>query len=36
MSEIILALVYVGLVGFLLDRAISLLGAHVGGRTRSR
>jgi nitrate/nitrite transport system permease protein len=35
MSEIILALVYVGLVGFLLDRAISLLGAHVGGRARS-
>ena len=35
MSEIILALVYVGLVGFLLDRAISLLAAHVGGRTRS-
>jgi len=34
MSEIILALVYVGLVGFLLDRAISLLAAHVGGRTR--
>jgi nitrate/nitrite transport system permease protein len=34
-SEIILALVYVGLVGFLLDRAISLLAAHVGGRTRS-
>jgi nitrate/nitrite transport system permease protein len=32
MSEIILALVYVGLVGFLLDRAITLLGAHVGGR----
>jgi nitrate/nitrite transport system permease protein len=36
MSEIILALVYVGLVGFLLDRAISLLGAHIGGRTRAR
>ena len=35
MSEIILALVYVGLVGFLLDRAISLLAARVGGRTRS-
>jgi nitrate/nitrite transport system permease protein len=35
MSEIILALVYVGLVGFLLDRAISLLAAHVGGRMRS-
>jgi nitrate/nitrite transport system permease protein len=35
MSEIILALVYVGLVGFLLDRAISLLGGYVGGRTRS-
>jgi len=34
MSEIILALVYVGLVGFLLDRAISLLAARVGGRTR--
>jgi len=34
-SEIILALVYVGLVGFLLDRAISLLAARVGGRTRS-
>ncbi len=36
MSEIILALVYVGLVGFLLDRAISLLGARVSGRTRAR
>jgi nitrate/nitrite transport system permease protein len=35
MSEIILALVYVGLVGFLLDRAISLLAARVGGRMRS-
>jgi nitrate/nitrite transport system permease protein len=35
MSEIILALVYVGLVGFLLDRGISLLAAHVGGRARS-
>ena len=35
MSEIILALVYVGLVGFLLDRAISLLAARVGGRARS-
>jgi nitrate/nitrite transport system permease protein len=34
-SEIILALVYVGLVGFLLDRAISLLAARVGGRARS-
>jgi nitrate/nitrite transport system permease protein len=34
-SEIILALVYVGLVGFLLDRAISRLAARVGGRTRS-
>jgi len=34
MSEIILALVYVGLVGFVLDRAISLLAAQVGGRTR--
>jgi nitrate/nitrite transport system permease protein len=34
-SEIILALVYVGLVGFLLDRAISLLAAYVGGRGRS-
>jgi nitrate/nitrite transport system permease protein len=34
-SEIILALVYVGLVGFLLDRAISLLAGWVGGRTRS-
>jgi len=36
MSEIILALVYVGLVGFLLDRAISLLAGYVGGRTRAR
>jgi nitrate/nitrite transport system permease protein len=35
MSEIILALVYVGLVGFVLDRAISLLAAQVGGRMRS-
>jgi nitrate/nitrite transport system permease protein len=35
MSEIILAIVYVGLVGFLLDRAISLLAARVGGRPRS-
>jgi nitrate/nitrite transport system permease protein len=35
MSEIILALVYVGLVGFLLDRAISLLGARIGGGQRS-
>jgi nitrate/nitrite transport system permease protein len=35
MSEIILALVYVGVVGFLLDRAISLLAVHVGGRARS-
>jgi nitrate/nitrite transport system permease protein len=34
-SEIIVALVYVGLVGFLLDRAISLLAVWVGGRTRS-
>jgi nitrate/nitrite transport system permease protein len=34
MSEIILALVYVGLVGFLLDRAISLLAVQLGGRTR--
>ena len=34
-SEIILALVYVGLVGFLLDRAISLLAARVGGRKRA-
>jgi nitrate/nitrite transport system permease protein len=36
MSEIILALIYVGLVGFLLDRAISLLAGYVGGRTRAR
>jgi len=36
MSEIILALVYVGVVGFLLDRAISLLGAHVSGRAGTR
>jgi nitrate/nitrite transport system permease protein len=35
MSEIILAVIYVGLVGFLLDRAISLLAAYVGGRQRS-
>jgi nitrate/nitrite transport system permease protein len=35
MSEIILALIYVGLVGFLLDRAISLLANYVSGRTRS-
>jgi nitrate/nitrite transport system permease protein len=35
MSEIILALVYVGVVGFLLDRAITLLAARVGGRQRS-
>jgi nitrate/nitrite transport system permease protein len=36
MSEIILALVYVGLVGFLLDRAISLLAAQVGGGRAAR
>ncbi|WP_247887014.1 nitrate ABC transporter permease [Azospirillum sp. SYSU D00513] len=36
MSEIILALVYVGIVGFLLDRMIGALGARVSGRsTRS-
>ncbi|AWK85828.1 nitrate ABC transporter, permease protein [Azospirillum thermophilum] len=32
MSEIILALVYVGIVGFLLDRLIGLLAARVTGR----
>lgn len=32
MSEIILALVYVGLVGFLLDRLITLVGNRVAGR----
>lgn len=32
MSEIILALVYVGLVGFLLDRAITLIGNRIAGR----
>ena len=30
-SEIILALIYVGLVGFMLDRLISFIGARVGG-----
>jgi len=30
-SEIILALIYVGLVGFILDRIISLLGKWVSG-----
>ncbi|WP_119677697.1 nitrate ABC transporter permease [Indioceanicola profundi] len=33
MSEIILALIYVGLVGFMLDRAIALIAVRVGGRT---
>ncbi len=32
MSEIILALVYVGLVGFILDRVITLIGNRVAGR----
>lgn len=32
MSEIILALVYVGLVGFMLDRVITLIGNRVAGR----
>ncbi|MBP7337027.1 nitrate ABC transporter permease [Niveispirillum sp.] len=32
MSEIILALVYVGLVGFLLDRVITLIGNRIAGR----
>ena len=32
MSEIILALVYVGIIGFLLDRAIGLLGRIIAGR----
>ncbi|MFV3129361.1 nitrate ABC transporter permease [Niveispirillum sp. KHB5.9] len=32
MSEIILALVYVGLVGFILDRIITLIGNRVAGR----
>lgn len=32
MSEIILALVYVGLVGFLLDRIITLIGNRIAGR----
>jgi nitrate/nitrite transport system permease protein len=33
-SEIILALIYIGLVGFLLDRAISAIGNRVGGYSR--
>lgn len=32
MSEIILALVYVGLVGFILDRVITIIGNRVAGR----
>ena len=32
MSEIILALVYVGLVGFLLDRVITVIGNRIAGR----
>lgn len=32
MSEIILALVYVGLVGFMLDRVITLIGNRIAGR----
>ena len=33
LSEIILALIYVGIVGFLLDRSIGLVGTLAGGRT---
>ena len=33
LSEIILALIYVGIVGFLLDRFIGLIGSLIGGRT---
>jgi nitrate/nitrite transport system permease protein len=32
LSEIILALIYVGIIGFLLDRAISLVGRMIAGR----
>ncbi|MBJ7416830.1 MAG: ABC transporter permease subunit, partial [Niveispirillum sp.] len=32
MSEIILALVYVGLVGFILDRVITVIGNRIAGR----
>jgi nitrate/nitrite transport system permease protein len=33
-SEIILALIYIGLVGFLLDRMISMIGNRIGGYSR--
>ena len=32
-SEIILALIYVGIVGFLLDRAVALIGSLIAGRS---